>query len=60
MPVTISDTTITSSTANLRFSAAGFNYANLTSSGLIMNDFDGVMAYNFNDGALGGYRNCMP
>ena len=57
MPVTISDTTITSSTANLRFSAAGFNYANLTSSGLIMNDFDGVMAYNFNDGALGGYRN---
>jgi len=56
MPITIGNTNVRSS-ANITLGASGFSAANLTSTSLNMLPGFGINAYNFNDGALGGYRN---
>lgn len=56
MPITIGDTTITSS-ANINLSLTGGNYANVTTSGIVVDSGIGLGSYSFNNGPLGGFRN---
>jgi hypothetical protein len=56
MPITLGDTTVSSS-ANISLRLNAIEYANITSSGVVVTDDIALAAYSFNRGPLGGFRN---